>query len=186
VFVAAGDDGSTDGVGDGKDHADFPASSPHAVACGGTRLSASKTSISGETVWGPPGSGGATGGGFSRFFKRPAWQTGVVSGGGTKRGLPDVAADADPATGYEVLVDGESTVIGGTSAVAPLWAGLAAVCNSKAGKRPGFLLPSLYGAPAAFRDITSGSNGTFSAKAGWDACTGLGSPVGTKVLSAGW
>src|SRR5262249_8889824 len=91
VFVAAGDDGSTDGVGDGKNHVDFPASSPHAIACGGTRLTG-KTSISSETVWGPPSRGGATGGGFSRYFKRPAWQSGVVPGGRAKRGLPDVSA----------------------------------------------------------------------------------------------
>jgi kumamolisin len=186
VFVASGDDGSTDGVAGTKNHVDFPASAPHAVACGGTRLTASGTSITSETVWGPPGSGGSTGGGFSRFFARPAWQSGVVSGGGKKRGVPDVCANADPNTGYDILVDGRRSTFGGTSAVAPLLAGLVAVCNSKAKKRPGFILPSLYAAPAAFRDITVGSNGAFAAAAGWDACTGLGSPIGTKVLAAAW
>jgi kumamolisin len=185
VFVAAGDDGSSDGVSDGKNHVDFPASAPHAVACGGTQLSASGSSITGEQVWGPPtGGNGATGGGFSRYFARPAWQSGLVSG--TKRGVPDVSADADPNTGYNILVDGQPSTFGGTSAVAPLWAGLAAVCSSKAKKRPSFILPSLYGAPTAFRDITSGSNGSFSAAAGWDACTGMGSPIGTKILTAIW
>jgi kumamolisin len=186
VFVAAGDDGSSDGVGDGKNHVDFPASAPHAIACGGTRLSAGKSSISDETVWGPPGRDGATGGGFSRFFARPAWQKGVVSGGGQMRGVPDVAGDADPNTGYRILVDGARTTIGGTSAVAPLWAALTAVCNAKAKKRPGFLLVSLYRAPAAFRDITTGTNGSFKAAKGWDACTGLGSPIGAKLLAAAW
>jgi kumamolisin len=186
VFVAAGDDGSGDGVNDGKNHVDFPASAPHAIACGGTHVTTKNNSIGSETVWGPPGKGGATGGGFSRYFARPPWQKGIVTGGGNKRGLPDVAADADPDTGYRILVDGTRTTFGGTSAVAPLWAALLAVCNAKARKHPGFLLPSLYGAPAAFRDITSGSNGSFAAGPGWDACTGLGSPVGTKLLAAAW
>jgi kumamolisin len=186
VFVAAGDDGSTDGIEDGKDHVDFPASAPHAIACGGTRVSAKGSNISSETVWGPPTNRGATGGGFSRFFARPAWQKGVVSGGGGRRGLPDVSADADPSTGYNVLVDGRRSVFGGTSAVAPLWAGLTAVCNSRARQRPGFLLPSLYSAPAAFRDITDGSNGSYKARPGWDPCTGLGSPLGTKLAASAW
>jgi kumamolisin len=186
VFIAAGDDGSSDGVGDGRNHADFPASAPHAIACGGTRLATTGSSISNEIVWGPPSRNGATGGGFSRYFSRPKWQKGVVSGGGTKRGLPDVCADADPETGYEVLVDGQRFVIGGTSAVAPLWAGLAAVCNAKAKKKPGFLAPSLYRTPASFRDITKGSNGSYQAKAGWDPCTGLGSPIGTKLFASAW
>src|SRR5262249_20801 len=108
VFVASGDDGSSDGVKGGGNHVDFPAYAPHGVACGGARGSSDGTVIKNEVVWGPPSkTSGATGGGFSRFFSRPAWQKGVVKGGGTKRGVPDVSADADPDTGYRIRVDGE-------------------------------------------------------------------------------
>jgi kumamolisin len=101
--------------------------------------------------------------------------------------VPDVSGDADPQTGYKVLVDGQSLVIGGTSAVAPLWSGLIALLNQKLGKPLGFLQPLLYGLPAsagAFHDIIAGSNGAFPAKPGWDAATGLGSPSGAKLLQA--
>jgi kumamolisin len=101
--------------------------------------------------------------------------------------VPDIAGDADPQSGYQVLVDGQAMVIGGTSAVAPLWSGLIALLNQKLGKPLGFLQPALYGLPAsaqAIRDITQGSNGSFAAKPGWDACTGLGSPSGENLLVA--
>ena len=101
--------------------------------------------------------------------------------------MPDVSGDADPDTGYDVLVDGESLVIGGTSAVAPLWSGLIALLNQKLGKPLGFLQPAIYALPKtadAFHDITSGSNGAFSAGPGWDAATGLGSPSGENLLQA--
>ena len=178
VFAAAGDNGSGDGEA-GGDHVDFPASSPNVVACGGTRANADGS----ESVWGPPSAGnGATGGGFSVAFPRPAWQKGVPL---TGRGVPDVAAVADPATGYVVRVDGSTTVIGGTSAVAPLWAGLAALVNQAVGKRVCLAGGTLYGLPAGtLRDITSGSNGDYSAAAGWDPCTGLGVPDGAKLLAA--
>jgi kumamolisin len=103
------------------------------------------------------------------------------------RGVPDLAGDADPATGYEVRVDGQSFVIGGTSAVAPLWAGLIALMNQKLGHPVGFLNPLLYGSLAGkglTHDITSGNNGSYSAKAGWDPCTGWGSPDGATLLKA--
>jgi kumamolisin len=189
ITVAAGDNGSSDGVKDGKNHVDFPASSPHVLACGGTNLQGANGTITSETVWNDGGQGGATGGGFSVQFPEPTWQaTGGVkppSGGG--RGVPDVSGDADPESGYQVLVDGKSMVIGGTSAVAPLWAGLIALLNQKLGKPVGFLQPTLYGlssATKAFHDITQGSNGSFSAAPGWDACTGLGSPSGVNLLAA--
>src|SRR5262249_31323530 len=130
VCVASGDNGSGDGVSDGRPHVDFPASSPHALGCGGTRLQADPATgaISAETVWNDGGSGGAGGGGVSGQFALPAWQAsaGVPArpAGGTGRGVPDVSGNADPATGYQVLVDGQQQVIGGTSAVAPLWAAL--------------------------------------------------------------
>lgn len=191
VCVAAGDSGSTDGAEDGGNHVDFPASSPHALACGGTSLQASATAIVKEVVWndGNPADG-AGGGGVSAVFALPAWQQGldVTDAQGqrsplTRRGVPDVAGDADPQTGYDVLVDGSSTVIGGTSAVAPLWAGLLARINGLSGRPAGFVNPALYGQPAALRDITRGNNGGFAAAPGWDACTGLGSPDGAELAT---
>jgi kumamolisin len=99
-----------------------------------------------------------------------------------------VAGNADPETGYNVLVDGQPTVVGGTSAVAPLYAGLFALINQNLhaqGKpRAGFVQPVLYANPQAFNDITQGNNGAFSAGPGWDATTGLGSPIGQQILAA--
>jgi kumamolisin len=190
VCVAAGDNGSGDGEADGKDHVDFPASSPFALGCGGTKLVASGSTITGETVWNEsPDS--ATGGGVSATFARPDYQANAAvpppahPGGG--RGVPDVAADADPNTGYLVRVDGQGMVIGGTSAVAPLMAGLVALLNQGLGRPVGFLNPVIYSlkpAAGAFRDITAGNNGKFSAKSGWDACTGLGVADGGRLLQA--
>jgi kumamolisin len=191
VCAAAGDDGSSDGVGDGADHVDFPASSPFVLACGGTNLQASGTSITQETVWNEGPNSGATGGGVSGFFALPPYQEGLHvtrTHGGTQalamRGVPDVCGDADPQTGYEVRVDGTDTVIGGTSAVAPLWAGLIARINATKASPVGFINPALYSHPGALRDITNGNNGTFAAATGWDACAGLGSPNGQKVADA--
>ena len=190
VCVASGDSGSTDGVGDGNDHVDFPASSPYALGCGGTSLRASQTAITSEVVWNGA-NGGASGGGVSSFFPTPGWQMGKTAThlGGlpvalTNRGVPDVAGDADPDTGYNVRIDGTDTVIGGTSAVAPLWAGLIARINQSNGTPAGYLNPMLYGKPQALRDIISGSNGDFEAAKGWDACTGLGTPNGAALPGA--
>jgi kumamolisin len=191
VCCAAGDNGSGDGVGDGKSHVDFPASSPFALGCGGTRLTASGTAIGSEVVW-HAASDSATGGGVSVQFALPAYQQNakvppVAGSTHVGRGVPDVAGDADPASGYKVRVDGQSMVIGGTSAVAPLWAGLVALMNQKLGRPVGFLNPLLYGSLAGkglFNDITSGNNGAYSAKAGWDACTGWGTPRGAALLHA--
>ncbi|GGA64725.1 kumamolisin [Edaphobacter acidisoli] len=189
ITVAAGDNGSTDG-GTGN-NVDFPASSPHVLGCGGTKLEGNGSTISSEVVWNELSSNeGATGGGVSNVFALPTWQTGAnvpkptTSAGG--RGVPDVAGNADPSTGYNVLVDGQSLVIGGTSAVAPLWAGLIAVANAQNGKSAGFLQPQIYKAnsQSAFRDVTSGNNGAFSAGPGWDACTGLGSPIANRLIAA--
>ncbi len=193
VCVAAGDNGSGDGETDGKAHVDFPASSPFVLGCGGTKLTASGASITSETVWNENPGNSATGGGISDFFAVPAYQamTGIPPsanpGGRRGRGVPDVAGDADPATGYNVRVDGQSFVIGGTSAVAPLWAGLIALMNQKLAHPVGYLNPLLYGSLAGkgvLRDVTSGNNGAYSAKAGWDACSGWGTPVGTNLLKA--
>jgi kumamolisin len=183
VTVAAGDNGSSDGVNDGKNHVDFPASCPYVLACGGTRLISAKGVITGEMVWNDGAQGGATGGGFSTVFARPAWQASDVAQ--PKRGVPDVAGNADPETGYNILVDGQQMVVGGTSAVAPLWAALALLLSQKLNRRLGFISPTLYTQDDGdFRDITVGNNGAYSAAAGWDPCTGLGSPLGAQLLQA--
>jgi kumamolisin len=196
VAVAAGDGGSTDGVGDNKLHVDFPASSPYALACGGTTVTASGNQISSEVVWNETASQeGATGGGVSTVFALPSYQSSAgvpkqPETGFAGRGLPDVAGNADPTTGYNVLVDGQMEVVGGTSAVAPLWAALVAILNQKLGAPAGFLNAKLYPlGEKPFRDITSGNNddsnlGYYSAKTGWDPCTGLGSPNGAALLNA--
>jgi kumamolisin len=184
VTAAAGDNGSTDGAADGRDHTDFPASSPNVLACGGTSLTADPASgtVSAETVWNN-GDGGATGGGISTAFPQPAWQ-GAAGLTGTGRGVPDVAAVADPRTGYQVLVDGRQAVIGGTSAVAPLWAALLARFVQVLGRPSEPLVQRLYAAGSSgFRDITEGDNGSYRAGTGWDACTGLGAPNGTDLLT---
>ena len=194
VCIAAGDDGSTDGVTDGLNHVDFPASSPNVLACGGTKLVTSGNSITSETVWNELANNeGATGGGISDVFPLPSWQNsaGVPPSANANhnvgRGVPDVTGNADPTTGYVTLVDGKPDVIGGTSAVAPLWAGLIALINESIGKPAGFINPLLYQNVAAdddFNDITTGNNGAYSAGKGWDACSGLGSPIGTQVAAA--
>ena len=202
VTTAAGDDGSADRETDGQAHVDFPAASPHTLACGGTSLRASGSTgaVSSETVWNNGTGNGATGGGYSTAFDRPSWQTaalgavastasGASAAGSSGRGVPDVAADADPQTGYQVVIDGSPGVIGGTSAVAPLWAALIARLAQAGGAKFGLIQPALYAAatPGAvapgFRDITQGNNGVYSAGPGWDACTGLGVPVGSQLGS---
>lgn len=189
VCVACGDNGSSDGVTDGADHVDFPASSAFALACGGTNLDGSGGILAAESVWNEGVGRGATGGGVSAFFKLPAWQAGLSASKTqgpaialTMRGVPDVSGDADPQSGYEVRVDGADTVIGGTSAVAPLWAALIARLNGITGQPAGFVNPLLYGNANALRDVRSGNNGDFAAATGWDACTGLGTPNG-KMLA---
>jgi kumamolisin len=192
VTVASGDNGSADGLSDGKQHVDFPASSPYVLACGGTRLQGSGSNISQEIVWNDGDNGGATGGGISDFFPIPSYQAesnvpkSSNPGNFAGRGVPDVAGNADPVSGYEIRVDGQNTVVGGTSAVAPLWAGLIALFNQKLGSPVGFLNPLLYTSnlQGGFHDITQGNNGAFQAGTGWDACTGLGSPDGAQLLAA--
>jgi kumamolisin len=188
---AAGDGGSSDGETDGLAHVDFPASSPSALACGGTRLEADSKAITSEVVWDDSPSS-ATGGGVSDHFPLPDYQKSANvppsanPGQAIGRGVPDVAGNADPQTGYDVLVDGQSLVVGGTSAVAPLWAGLFALINQSLPHRVGFLNAILYqqlGPSGALRDVVSGNNGAYQAGPGWDACTGWGSPDGAKILA---
>jgi kumamolisin len=213
---------------DGQVHVDFPASSPYALGCGGTKLLADPATgvVSSEVVWNELASNeGAGGGGVSDQFALPSWQanagvgpraasqpaaaaaapaasavdpmasehrghnpsTGASGTGG--RGVPDVAGNADPVTGYQIYQGGQAQVVGGTSAVAPLWSALIARLAQATGKRFGLLQPLLYAgvSPGAdvpgFRDITSGTNGAYAAGPGWDACSGLGSPDGTALLT---
>jgi len=184
ICIAAGDSGSRDGETDGKVHVDFPASSPYALACGGTSLKVSGTAIDSEVVW-HDSNDSASGGGVSTYFPLPDYQANAnvpleLDTQFKGRGVPDVAGDADPDTGYNVLVDGQQMVIGGTSAVAPLMAGLIALLNEQNNSPAGFIHPQIYAAPGLCRDITSGNNKTtstgtgYTAGPGWDACSGLG------------
>ena len=135
VTVAAGDNGSSDNPNSTSGVAvDFPASSPYSLACGGTTLigNTSTDAITSEVVWNELANNeGASGGGVSVEYAEPTWQqnagvpasaaggTGIGSAAKPGRGVPDVAGNADPVTGYQVVVDGQSQPIGGTSAVAP-------------------------------------------------------------------
>ena len=196
VCVASGDNGSSEGINDGLAHVDFPASSPYVLGCGGTKLTASNTKIRSEVVWNQDGSGG--GGGVSEMNPLPSWQNGILPQSVNPnqqvgRGVPDVCGDADPSTGYQIFYGGQPNVVGGTSAVAPLWAGLIARINQKLGAPVGYFNPLLYselGSSGSFHDIIKGNNDTtghvggYSAGKGWDACTGWGSPDGAKLLAA--
>jgi kumamolisin len=199
ICCSAGDHGTDDTPQAAhRANVDFPASSPHVLACGGTHLESSNGTISSETVWNTR-DGWATGGGVSEVFPLPSWQENAHvprsanPRGKVGRGVPDVSGDADADTGYIIRVDGEEGPSGGTSAVAPLWAGLVALLNQGLGKPIGFLNPLLYDPPHnvdCFRDIVDGDNAAFSsskkyiAGEGWDACTGWGSPKGAALLKA--
>jgi kumamolisin len=191
VCCASGDDGSRDQASFGA-HADFPASSPHALGCGGTRVYGASGLIGYEAVWND-GPGSASGGGVSRIFPLPAWQAAAgvppAAGDGHRgRGVPDVSGIADPVTGVVIItLDGQHlAVIGGTSATAPLWSALIARLNQALGRRLGFVNPMIYATLpyGVLRDITIGNNGAYAAGPGWDACTGLGSPDGLNLLAA--
>lgn len=169
IFAAAGDNSSGDS--DPGANVDVPSACPHVVGCGGTTKTASS-----EVVWGdgtPSGEG--TGGGFSNFFPTQSWQVGAPVHAG--RMVPDVAANADPNTGYLVVINGQEQPVGGTSAVAPFYAALFA----SSGQKLGFVTPKLWANPSDFNDITQGSNGAYKASVGADPCTGLGSPKGSAL-----
>ena len=178
VFVASGDNGASDGLS--GLNVEFPGSSPYVVCCGGTSVRANPATgaLVSEVVWNGGSRSGATGGGFSAVFDKPAFQTGLMLS--AKRGVPDVAANADPATGYVIA----GMVVGGTSAVAPLYSGfLAHLYTLKPlTARMGSVAfnTAMYAAKSSkFADVTNGNNvvdaaGGFSAGRGWDACTGIG------------
>ncbi|MFZ1937732.1 MAG: S53 family peptidase [Terracidiphilus sp.] len=181
VFGASGDNDSSDG-GSTPANVDCPSSCPHVVGCGGT----TKTATS-ETVWNDnPGetNGEGTGGGYSTIFPAQSFQIGAPPAPantkyGTGRMVPDVCADADPNTGYNIFVHGSATVVGGTSAVAPLYAGLFAALGTKLG----FVTPTLWKNQKAFNDITVGSNGFYSAAVRPDPCSGIGSPIASSIAA---
>lgn len=196
VCCAAGDKGSSNGISDGLTHVSFPASSPYVLACGGTRIESIGNHITKEVVWND-GKGNATGGGISSVFDMPSWQSSFPipkkSNLNQKqgRGIPDVAGHADPDIGYKIQLDNKTMINGGTSAVAPLWAGLITIINQQLGQSVGFINPVLYDVSLKkkiFRDITEGHNhstdtrGVYYAQKGWNACTGLGSPYADILI----
>jgi len=201
IFVASGDTGSDSKRGDGKAHVQYPASDPWVTCCGGTAISNVSGNSFDETTWNDvwQGEPGATGGGVSYYFDPPAWQSGArvpvsANGDGRRgRGIPDIAGNASPNSGYLMSLNGTQFPGAGTSAVAPLYAGLGALLNAALGGRTGFLNERLYALGAAsrvFRDVNDGGtnalNGApgYSSGAGWDACTGWGSINGTALLQA--
>lgn len=191
ILCSAGDYGSATTLHDRQLWVDYPASSPLAIGCGGTTLSSLRDTILDESVWNTFANfGQATGGGFSKIFARPHWQSldvapltpRIVDGQG--RGVPDMAGNANPSTGYLLQVHGKTTVIGGTSAVAPLFSALIARINQSLGKPVGYINPLIYtakGREKAFYEIVSGSNGTYRATSGWDPVSGLGRPIGSGL-----
>jgi kumamolisin len=185
VLCASGDQGSANGDPDGRAHVGYPASSSYVLACGGTQIS-----DAGEVVWHDP-DGRTTGGGISELVPQvPTYQqninlpASVNPGAGPGRGVPDIAGNASGLSGYSTYIDGGWYISSGTSAVAPLTAALLALANQQLGRSVGFIHDKLYAAPAtAFRDVVSGDNitadnGGYTAAVGWDACTGLGIPLG--------
>lgn len=168
VFVASGDSGSGDGSS-GK-NVDYPASSPSACGCGGTRLTVGPDGQrTAEVVWDDSDASSAGGGGVSVLFPG--------------RDVPDVAGNADPQTGYQVTVDGEQSVFGGTSAVAPLMLGLYLRLLELTGK-PFGLVAAVAANPTVCFDVTSGDNGAFRAGPGRDEATGFGVVDGARLLAA--
>lgn len=195
ILVATGDYGSEYYTGAGFVSIQYPAASPYVTSCGGTTLDLdSNFAIINEYTWNQTSAGSA--GGVSTIYSVPTYQTGLSSKAypsGTvtvlpKRGIPDVGGNADPASGYRFYY-GSTNILaqsGGTSATAPLYAALVARIVALTGRRVGFLNNLLYSNTSIFNDITSGNNACplstgYSATAGWDACTGLGS-INGKLL----
>ncbi|MEM1322956.1 MAG: S53 family peptidase [Bacteroidota bacterium] len=202
VCAATGDGGSSDYMlgsrafpnPDEKAHVNFPASHPFVLACGGTEFVGEHNKIEGEQVWNNsdrPLSGGATGGGVSNLYAPPSYQTTAKinirsANKGARKGrvLPDVSAVA-AFSSYDIRVGDQEGPGGGTSAATPLWAAMIALLNQKLKTRLGFFNPLLYKTARSqqgFNDITVGNNQPsanypgYTAKVGFDACTGWGSP----------
>jgi hypothetical protein len=181
IFASSGDSGSEGGL------VNYPASDPGVTGCGGTTISDISGASFTQTGW------GGSGGGVSAVFPLPTWQQGLhvtLASGGTApltmRGVPDIAGDGDPASGYQLILNGQSIgPVGGTSAVAPFYAGLSAVLSATLDAPVGYLNPDLYqfDGPSLEDDVTIGSNGEYDCSSGWDAVTGLGSIWGSGLLS---
>jgi kumamolisin len=191
VTAASGDLLATGGVSDGDAHVFFPASSPYVLGCGGTKLELQSNIIADETVWNEGSAG--TGGGISTKFEVPAYQANVqlppsANAGASGRGVPDIAAAADRTPGYRIVLGGNEMVKDGTSAVAPLWAGIIALANARRGAPVGLVNPFLYGNPSLLRSVLHGDNRAdgkgYYAGPGWNACTGLGTPRGAEIIAA--
>ncbi|WFU07380.1 S53 family peptidase (plasmid) [Rhizobium sp. CB3171] len=189
VVAAAGDDLATCNEPDGKAHVWFPASSPYVLSCGGTSIKLQDNAIAQEAVWNTGIAG--TGGGVSEVFPVPAYQAHTqiplsVSTGLPGRGVPDVSALASETPGYRIIVEGTERNLGGTSAATPLWAGCLAITDSLRAQSIGFAVPALYAQPRAMRSVLEGDNFRngigYKAGAGWSACAGLGTPIGTNVI----
>jgi len=196
VLAASGDDGSNAQIGDGKAHVIYPSTDPWITSCGGTTISNISGTKFTQDTW---NDNGATGGGVSVIFTLPYWQNwagvpvSVNPGGKAGRGIPDVAGNADPDSGYELVLYGSPYgPVGGTSAVGPLYAGLTALLNANLGESVGYLNYNLYAFAGSnvYDDVNDGqSNATngapgYKAGPGWDACTGFGSLDGTALLYA--
>jgi subtilase family serine protease len=176
IFVAAGDRGASDGQ-NGL-NVDFPGSSPYVVSCGGTSIRTNNNGITEETVWNNDPTSNAAGGGISSAFPKPSYQNNVpLLSSINYRCVPDVSGNADPNTGYLIYIQGQKWLIGGTSAVSPLWSAYAARINQIYSMNIGFLQPLLYASPTyVLTDITSGNNGGYNALVGYDLASGFGSP----------
>ncbi|MGH2862506.1 MAG: S53 family peptidase, partial [Solirubrobacteraceae bacterium] len=203
VCVAAGDDGSADQESDGRAHVDFPASSPHALAVGGTMLSGGTDVVWWQSPGERSGGGGATGGGVSVIFPRPSWQdvrvASINPGAIDGRVIPDIAALAGPPF-YDLVFMGQDQPNGGTSAATPLWASMIALLAGSTPRpwQPQFLAPLLYAAgpggstvgAAGCTDVTIGENTSstlgrgYSAGPGFDAASGWGVPQGNALVAA--
>jgi kumamolisin len=200
VFASSGDSGGLDcmppddagqsplGSWEGVS---VPASLPNVTSVGGTTLSTTATGgYVGETTWTEPLLLQGSGGGLSKVFSRPTWQVGPGTGGFTDpagaRQVPDVSADANPATGNDIVEHGRVTTGGGTSLSAPTWAGFTVLIDeylrTEGDHTVGFFNPELYKlaqtqAPyKALHDVTTGGNDFYLATPGYDMVTGLGSP----------
>jgi kumamolisin len=192
VCASSGDDGAMNGSSDGKPTVNFPASSPHVLSCGGSSVHTAEGESVRESAWNCSvhGMDCATGGGVSRIFETPGWQEGCGVPSrpteGQGRGVPDVAGPADPHCGCAIFVGGSRCSSAGTSAVAPLWAALVACINATLSMRCGYITPLLYqlskSGAKPLREITEGNNGFYQAGRGWNACTGLGSPMVERLI----
>jgi kumamolisin len=188
VFAASGDYGDLPCQTAFLPGTAYPASDPYVTAVGGTTLTVTpRGGYGGETAW------SGSGGGISTDFARPSWEAGS-SDIGKYRGLPDVAWDADPASGAAVYMQGQWQAVGGTSLGAPCWAALWALASQyhydRTHKQLGYANPLIYKLATGpsyhhlFHDVTSGDNGSYSAGPGWDAVTGWGSPDAYNLVHA--